>query len=288
MDCRRGFRAPPVPQSTPYPKPGPTLSTQAFKIPVKRLTSEELAVRRDQGLCYHCDDKWSPGHRCKPRLHLFIADDEPDELDSPSSPTTAPSTISQISLNAMEGTFSPQTFCLLGSIHHQQLVILVDGGSTHNFIQTRMARFLALPSSPTTSLRVMVGNGSTLDCDTVSHQVPFSIQGNSFTLDLFHLPLCGVDIVLGMQWLKLLGPITTDYAALTMTFHYMGHNITLHADAPLTPASVMAHQLKRFAQTQSISALFHIAPVIAQPESSSSSTPPPSSIPPLITTILAC
>lgn len=174
----------------------------------------------------------------------------------------------------MEGTFAPQTFRLLGLIHHQQLVILVDGGSTHNFIQTRMARFLALPSSPTTPLRVMVGNGNTLECDTISPQVPLQIQGNSFTLNLLHLPLCGADLVLGVQWLQLLGPITTDYTALTMTFRYMGHTVTLHADAPLTPAPVTAHQLKRFAQTQSLSALFHITPVATQPEPPSPSTPP--------------
>ncbi|KAL5173604.1 hypothetical protein HKD37_16G046122 [Glycine soja] len=175
---------------------------------VFRRKNEELVVHRDQGLCYHCEDKWSPGHRCKPRLHLFIADDEPDEIEPPSSPTTDPSMISQISLNAMEGTFAPQTFRLL-------------------------------------------------------------------------------DIVLGVQWLKLLGLITTDYASLTMTFPYMGHTITLRVDAPLTPVFVIAHQLKRFAQTQSISAVFHIAPVLAQLESSSSFTPPPSPIPPQITTVLS-
>lgn len=64
------------------------------------------------------------------------------------------------------------------------MVILVDGGSTHNFIQTRVAKFLALPSSLTATLRVMVGNGHTLDYDTLSSQVPLSIQGHDFRLDL--------------------------------------------------------------------------------------------------------
>lgn len=110
----------------------------------------------------------------------------------------------------MEGTPTPQTFRLLGSLHHQ-VVILVDGDSTHNFIQSGVAKFLTLPSAPTTALRVMVGNGYTLDCDTLSLQVLVSIQGHSFTLDLFLLPICGADIELGVQWLKLLGPIATNY-----------------------------------------------------------------------------
>ena len=135
---------------------------------------------------------------------------DPVLLDSPWPSLTEPSLVPQISLNTMEGTPTPQTFRLLGSLHHQ-VVILVDGDSTHNFIQSGVAKFLTLPSAPTTALRVMVGNGYTLDCDTLSLQVLVSIQGHSFTLDLFLLPICGADIELGVQWLKLLGPITTNY-----------------------------------------------------------------------------
>lgn len=132
----------------------------------------------------------------------------------------------------MEGTPALQTFRLLGSLRHHQVVILVDDGSTHNFIQSRVANFLALPITPTSALRVMVGNGHTLDCDTISFQVPLSIKGHDFRLDLYHLPLCGGDIVLGVQWLKFLSPITTDYQNLIMTFFHMGQPIMLSADAP--------------------------------------------------------
>ena len=283
LDRRRGTRAPPHPNPNSHHK-SLTLPTPAPpKVPLKRLTSEEMAVRRDQGLCYHCVDKWSQGHRCKPRLHLLIADEDLEPSSSLSTSESlshvAPDPIQapQISLNAMEGTPASQTFRLLGSLHHHQAVILVDGGSTHNFIQTRVAKFLALPTAPTAALRVMVGNGHTLDCDTMSSQVSLFIQGHEFRLDLYHLPICRVDIVLVVQWLKLLGPITTDYLNLTMTFLHMGLPITLHADAPPTPSHASAHQLKCLAQTQSISALFHITttttPVLSSPPPSTSPIP---------------
>ncbi|XP_028186557.1 uncharacterized protein LOC114373245 [Glycine soja] len=263
LDRRRGTRAPSHPNPTFNPRSSPNPSTAHPKVPLKRLTTKEMATRRDQGLCYHCDDKWSQGHRCKPRLHLLIADEdlEPSSgfplLDSLTYTTPEPGLTPQISLNAMEGTPAPQTFRLLGSLCHHQAVILVDGGSTHNFIQSRVAKFLTLPTTPTATLKV--GNDHTLDCDTISFQVPLSIQGHDFRLDLYHLPLCGADIVLGVQWLKLLGPITTDYHNLTMTFVHMGQPITLNADAPPIPSAASVHQLKRLAQTQSISALFHIS-----------------------------
>ena len=277
LDRRRGPRPPPHPPSpnptsafSPSPPPGALTpktpsppSLPSPKLPIKRLSAEELAVRRDQGLCYHCDDKWSPGHRCKSRLHLFIADEDILSPDPFPEPDPDPTLISQISLNAMEGSPTPQTFRLYGSIGHHRVIILVDGGSSHNFIQTRLARFLHLPTASTTPLRVMVGNGHTLDCDTVSPQITLTIQTHPFTLDLLHLPICGADIVLGVQWLKLLGPVTTDFATLTMSFTYLGRPLTLFADVPPKPSLASAHQLKRLANTHSISALFHITPLPA-------------------------
>lgn len=258
LDRRRGHRPPPPPPTPnpvstlpppPHPiplppKPPSSLRLPSPKLPVKCLSAEELALRRDQGLCYHCDDKWSPGHRCKSRLHLLLADEDILSPDTPLDPDPNPTLISKISLNAMEGSPTPQTFRLYGHIGPHRVVILVDGGSSHNFIQTRIARFLNLSTSPTTPLRVMVGNGHTLDCDTLSPQVSLTIQTHPFTLDLFHLPLCGADIVLGVQWLKLLGPVTTDFASLPMSFLYMGRPITLIADVPPTPSPASAHQLK--------------------------------------------
>ncbi|XP_006596879.1 uncharacterized protein [Glycine max] len=288
LNHRRSSRLGPVAPLSPLPKL--TGASPSTRLLFKHLTIEEMVVCRDQGLCYHCNDKWSPGHRCKPRLHLLIADEEvnfssePTLFDTSSPPTVESAPIPHISLNAMEGTLVPETFRLLGFLHNHRVVILVDGGSTHNFIQSYVAKFLRPPSSRTPLLRVMVGNGHTLDCDTFSLQVPLSIQGHDFTIDLFQLPLCGAYIVLGMQWLKHLGPITTDYTSLTMTFSNLGQQITLHADAPHTPSPTLAHQLKCLAQTQSISALFHITPIPEHPFPFP--THIPSSPPPHITSIL--
>ncbi|RZC01029.1 putative cyclic nucleotide-gated ion channel 20, chloroplastic, partial [Glycine soja] len=62
--------------------------------------------------------------------------------------------------------------------------------------------------------------------------VPIDIQGHHFTLDQFALPLNG-DLVLGVQWLKELGPITMDYNIITMSFSHLGHPVTLQVDVPL-------------------------------------------------------
>lgn len=41
-----------------------------------------------------------------------------------------------------------------------------------------------------------------------------------FQVDLYILPLAGCDVVLGTQWLRILGPILWNFVSLTMEFQY--------------------------------------------------------------------
>lgn len=110
----------------------------------------------------------------------------------------------------------------------------MDGGSTHNFIHNRLAHFLNLTPQTIPALPVMVGNDTEIQCDKVCCNVSVSIQGCKFTLDLHVMVLGGTDIVLRVAWLKLLGPVTTDYSHLTMTFKYNSEPITIrHRSWPI-------------------------------------------------------
>jgi len=81
-------------------------------------------------------------------------------------------------------------------------MILIDGGSTHNLVQERLVKHLGLLSQPTQPLRVMVGNGNEVDCHRICPGITIHVQGCVFMMDLHVLPLCGADIVLGVQWIK--------------------------------------------------------------------------------------
>lgn len=40
--------------------------------PIKKLTPMEMQARGGKGLCYNCDERFSPGHRCKvEKLYLM-------------------------------------------------------------------------------------------------------------------------------------------------------------------------------------------------------------------------
>jgi hypothetical protein len=140
------------PSFIPRPKPvNPTTPSAPLKI--QKLTRDEMVERQLKGLCYNCDDKYFPGHKCKEQ-NIFMAISEEiskeDEetlsvSESPESsditpPSYPPEVESVISLNALTGFSTPQTLKLIGYIKHRKVIILVDSGITHNFIHRHIAQ----------------------------------------------------------------------------------------------------------------------------------------------------
>lgn len=158
----------PRPISTAIPSPRPPPPS------FKRLTSEEIASRRERDLCFSCDEKYHRGHKCASRVFLLLAEeDEPPDpslitplgLDPDSVPDSVPDSPAthdlypaQLSLNSLAGHMAPETLRFVATIFGRDVVLLVDGGSTYNFIQRQLVTQLGLPSWATTPLRAMVNN----------------------------------------------------------------------------------------------------------------------------------
>ena len=103
-------------------------------------------------------------------------------------------------------------------IGYCSVIILIDSGSTHNFISERTATLLRLLVVPTEPFKVQVANGDSLKCRGRFDEASLNLQGVVFSLTLYSLPLTGLDIVLGIQWLELLGLVMCDWKRLTMEF----------------------------------------------------------------------
>lgn len=89
----------------------------------------------------------------------------------------------------------------------------------------------------------------------------------------FALPLSGADIVLGVECLKGLGPVTIDYTVLSMSFTHWGQPIQLFRDVPIRLATASTHRFKRMLHTPFLSALFHSTNVPNQTQPPTSSSP---------------
>lgn len=86
-------------------------------------------------------------------------------------------------------------------------------------MQIEIAEALRLPISPIPEFRVSTGSGDKLICNRVCRNVRFTIQHVDIVVDLFLLSLSGANVILGIQWLKTLGRVVTDYNTLSMEFN---------------------------------------------------------------------
>ncbi|XP_077225019.1 uncharacterized protein LOC143858248 [Tasmannia lanceolata] len=164
-----------------------------------------MKVRRDQGLCFNCDEKFVPGHRCK-TMQVFILAREDDETTPDDEGTTEnEDNIPKVSLYALASVTSAQTMRLQAFIKKQVVSVLIDTDSTHNFVAAELVQRLGYSMKLGPSFEVLVANGNKLRCHEICERVCINLGGLELITDLYALPLHGSDIVLGVQWLKSLG-----------------------------------------------------------------------------------
>uniref|UniRef100_A0A2N9FZS8 Reverse transcriptase n=1 Tax=Fagus sylvatica TaxID=28930 RepID=A0A2N9FZS8_FAGSY len=157
---------------------------------------------------------WKPSLNLK-RNSATISEETTEEISPP-----------EISLHALTGISTPNTMRVCGMTNGKQVHILIDSGSTHNFVNSNFARKLECHSIIAPPFQVQVANGEALRCTAV-YQTTVEIQGYQFTTHLFALDLQGSDVVLGMQWLRSLGRVLHDWENLTMDFTMAGQHYHL-------------------------------------------------------------
>lgn len=114
---------------------------------------------------------------------------------------------------------------LSGKVRNSLGTILVDTGSTHNFVSERFAKKTGIEPTIGKKLKVKVASGEELTSSGKCVQIQIIIQGVSVYVDLYILPLEGYDVVLGTQWLRTLGPIMWDFSKLLMAFFLDGKHV---------------------------------------------------------------
>ncbi|XP_050909944.1 uncharacterized protein LOC127123807 [Lathyrus oleraceus] len=88
-------------------------------------------------------------------------------------------------------------------INNIPLITIIDTGATHCFVVADCVERLGLSlSSLGRDMIVEVPVKGTVSSSLVCKSCPLSIFGKDFVVDLVCLPLVGLDVVLGMDWLK--------------------------------------------------------------------------------------
>ncbi|KAF8116614.1 hypothetical protein N665_0016s0044 [Sinapis alba] len=118
----------------------------------KRLTFEEMQERKLKGLCMFCKKPFTPGHQLKhKRAQILYLETEHEDLsgdkeDKDISPDTTledqDNKVPTISVHALNGSPTYNCMRIMGQYGKRKLHILIDPGSTHNFLDIQIAKFL--------------------------------------------------------------------------------------------------------------------------------------------------
>lgn len=218
-------------QSSSLPPLLPTPSVH-HNPPIRRLTSQQLQERKSKGLCFNCDEKWTLGHTCQAKklflLQLIPMSDDYDlvqtevTMEEDTEFCQLENNIPSISSQIVGNMATPGTMRILGTISGVTVIILVDNGSTHNFIDPSIVKKLHLRTIPCENPAVRLASGLQVPSEGLCPNVKLQLPEVSFDLDFLVLPLGGIDVVLGATWLQLLGDIVLNIREMTMTFAWLG------------------------------------------------------------------
>ncbi|VFQ81961.1 unnamed protein product [Cuscuta campestris] len=162
--------------------------------PTKILSAAERAEKSAKGLCYFCDQPYERGHKCATRkTQLFLVEIPGDEVDDDIGEGEALDeninfeileTEPCISFHAVNGIAGYQTMRVTGHFGKKAIQILVDSGSTHNFLDIELAKKLGCKLEPISLQPVTVADGSTLKCQYTYGGVLFKkISSLDFTIN---------------------------------------------------------------------------------------------------------
>lgn len=104
----------------------------------------------------------------------------------------------QISLQALAGINTYQTMRLVGRIGKHTLQILVDSGSTHNFLDMDVARRLHCQLKRIPQMLVTVADGNKLTSDAVCKGFTWRLHGEEYKADMIVVALGSCEMILGV------------------------------------------------------------------------------------------
>ncbi|CAL9132125.1 unnamed protein product, partial [Musa textilis] len=196
-------------------------------------TREELKESSAKGLCSHCDERWSKEHHCRQGKLLRIEPIEEkfkaEELDFDQGSIETDKDIDPITytVHALAGYSNPQTMQVVGTLKHQPVTILIDTGSTNNFMDRKIATRLSYHIDVCDKFEVKVANGRILTCNSQCSMIQLTMQGQELLVDFFLLPLEDYEVVLGIEWLSTLGDVSWNFSNLIMKFFVNGKQVIL-------------------------------------------------------------
>lgn len=120
------------------------------------------------------------------------------------------------------------TLKVRGKAVGDDVLILIDGGGTRNYIDEQFVAKKYLPTEEFEGFKVANANGVINLCDTVVKKLGVRIEDHVVREDFYVYPMGGTpQMILRVQWLYSLGEIYSNYQKLEIKVKSKGKEITL-------------------------------------------------------------
>ena len=96
--------------------------------------------------------------------------------------------------------------------------MFIDLGSTHNFIHCKVIKELNCFLYPAPECQVMVVDGGNINFSVKCHNIKLKIGEYVLNSPILSIPMGGVDVVLGVQWLQSLGTVAFNFQEIFLNF----------------------------------------------------------------------
>ncbi|XP_051129728.1 uncharacterized protein LOC127250469 [Andrographis paniculata] len=218
----------------------------------RKLSRDEYRECQEKRLCYKCKPPYSPLHKCESKyLNVAVKDDlgnwvaelremregefteEAEPTMESDEPPEEETTQGALPLYALAGFSGPRTMRLCSSLFGFSVTVLIDSGASHNFISQKLVLHAKLNVDATQEFNVVLGVGRKVASTGVCSKLSIQIDGAEVQADCHVFPLGGVDIILGVAWLRTLRKIQMDWEALEMQLYSAGQQVTFRSDPRL-------------------------------------------------------
>jgi predicted aspartyl protease len=88
-------------------------------------------------------------------------------------------------------------------LNEHPVIILFDSGASHDFISSTCAKKAMLSMVAVETPYVISTPGGRVDADRIVRKAPLDMPRRVFSTDLIILKGQGIDVILGMSWMKL-------------------------------------------------------------------------------------
>lgn len=136
----------------------------------------------------------------------------------------------QVSMQALTGTASGNSMRIISTVGKQVMVMLIDSGSSSDFISEHMVQKLGLAVAVCPSASVKMADGNCIVSDKLVRIVEWWAFDHVFHTDMRVLPLSAFDAILGYDWLRKHSPMQCDWERKVLQIVDEGVKVTLWGD----------------------------------------------------------